>query len=281
MDTVRTIAAMRLVRTQLAEPVGFVPTMGSLHEGHLSLIRRALVDNASVAVSIFVNPTQFGPGEDLMRYPRDIPRDLAMLANEGADAVFVPDAAEMYPTNFTTWVTVEKPSERLEGAVRPGHFRGVATICAKLFNIIRPARVYFGQKDAQQVLVIKRLATDLNLDLDIVTLPTVRAPDGLALSSRNAYLGVEERQAATVLSRALRLAETRWLAGERRADVLRREMAELIQTEPMAQIDYISFADGETLTELETASAPALISLAVYIGQNRLIDNLVLPQAPY
>jgi len=276
MEVIKTIAAMRAVRTNLSEPVGFVPTMGYLHEGHLSLIRRAQAENASVVASIFVNPTQFGPSEDLEHYPRDLNRDLAMLAKEGVDAVFTPDASEMYPSGFAAWVTVGKIAERLEGAARPGHFRGVATVCVKLFNIVRPTYAYFGQKDAQQVLVIRRVVANLNMSLNIVSLPIVRAPDGLALSSRNAYLNTKERLAATVLNHALHLAKAKWQGGERRASVLRHAMSDLIRTEPLARIDYISVADNETLVELDQIDTPALISLAVYIGKTRLIDNLVL-----
>lgn len=276
MDTIKTVSAMHTARTKLNEPVGFVPTMGFLHEGHLSLMRRARAENASVVASIFVNPTQFAPSEDLARYPRDLPRDLALLADAGADVAFVPEAADMYPTGFATWVAVDKITERLEGAARAGHFRGVATVCTKLFNIVRPAHAYFGQKDAQQALAVRRLVTDLNMDLKIITLPTLRAPDGLALSSRNAYLSTEERRAATVLIRALRLAEDEWRRGERRAEALRRKMVSLIKSEPLARIDYISVADNETLVELDAVEARALISLAVYIGKTRLIDNLLL-----
>jgi len=250
--------------------------MGFLHDGHLSLVRRARAENASVVVSVFVNPTQFGPSEDLARYPRDLPRDLALLSGEETDIVFVPDAAELYPTGFATWVAVEKITERLEGSARPGHFRGVATVCTKLFNIVRPTHAYFGQKDAQQALVISRLAADLNMGIKIITLPTVRAPDGLALSSRNAYLSTEERQAATILCRALHLAEEKWRTGEFRAATLRRKMVDLIKTEPLARIDYISIADSKTLAELDIVGAPALVSLAVYIGKTRLIDNIIL-----
>ncbi len=276
MDVIKTVSAMRTARARLKEPVGFVPTMGFLHEGHLSLMRRARAENASVVASIFVNPTQFGPSEDLERYPRDLKRDLALLTDEGVDVVFAPETAEMYPDSFATWVTVGKIAERLEGAARPGHFRGVATVCVKLFGIIRPAYAYFGQKDAQQALVIRRVTADLNLNIKIVTLPIVRAPDGLALSSRNAYLNAEERRAATILSRALHLTKEKWSAGERRAEALRRSVSNLIKTEPLAQIDYVSIADNETLAELDMLDAPALVSLAVYFGKTRLIDNLVL-----
>jgi pantoate--beta-alanine ligase len=260
----------------MAGPVGFVPTMGFLHEGHLSLVRRAKADNASVVVSILVNPTQFGPAEDLERYPRDIPRDLALLEKEGVGAVFMPEPADMYPAGFDTWVEVEKLASRLEGEVRPGHFRGVATVCAKLFNIVRPDRAYFGQKDAQQVLVIKRMAADLNMNLEIVTLSTAREPDGLAMSSRNVYLNTAERRAAAVLFRALKLAEAAWRRGEKDADAVRGEMAAHIRQEPLAEIDYISVADSGTLAELKEIRSPALVSLAVRIGKTRLIDNLIL-----
>jgi len=276
MDVIKTVSAMHSARTRLKEPVGFVPTMGFLHEGHLSLVRRARAENASVVVSIFVNPTQFSPSEDLARYPRDLPRDLALLTGEEADIVFVPEANEMYPAGFAAQVSVGKITERLEGAVRRGHFQGVATVCTKLFNIVRPTHAYFGQKDAQQALVISRLVTDLNLDIKVITMPIVRAPDGLALSSRNAYLNTEERQAATILCRALHLAETWWRQGERRSRALHRKMVELIKTEPLARIDYVSIADSKTLSELDVIETQALVSLAVYIGKTRLIDNLIL-----
>jgi pantoate--beta-alanine ligase len=276
MEIIESIAAMREARGRLVEPLGLVSTMGFLHQGHLSLVRRARAENSAVAVSIFVNPTQFGPGEDLGRYPRDIPRDTALLAQESADFVFIPEAAEMYPAGFATYVSVEGLAARLEGATRPGHFRGVATVCNKLFNIVRPARAYFGQKDAQQVLVIKRMVADLNMNLDIVTVPTVREPDGLAMSSRNVYLSLPERQAATVLHKALRLAEVAWQRGEQDVENIRVAMTRLIQNEPLAGIDYVSVADAETLAELQKVRPPALVSLAVRIGKTRLIDNLTL-----
>jgi len=275
MKVVETIAEMRRIRLQLAEPVGFVPTMGYLHEGHLALVRQARAENASVVVSIFVNPTQFGPREDLKTYPRDPQRDLAML-EAMTDVVFMPSADEMYPVKFDSWVEVGKITERLEGAARPGHFRGVTTVVAKLFNIVQPTRAYFGQKDAQQAIVIKKMVSDLNMNLEIVTLPTVREPDGLAMSSRNTYLNPEQRQAATVLYRALSLAQELWAQGERDAEKLRREMTALIQKDPLADIDYISIADAETLEELDRVKPPALVSMAVEIGNTRLIDNIVL-----
>ena len=276
MKVCRTIAEMRETRRQLPEPVGFVPTMGALHEGHLSLVRQARAENKSVIVSIFVNPTQFGPQEDFNTYPRDLERDLTLLRQEKTDVVFIPEAKEMYPPNFSSWVVVEKITERLEGAFRPGHFKGVATVVTKLFNITQPTRAYFGQKDAQQALVIKRMVADLNMDLEIIVLPTVREPDGLAMSSRNVYLNPEERQAALILWKSLNLAQQLWAEGERNAERIRSQMFNLIKSEPRAKIEYISIADNETLQELEQLDRPALVSLAVRIGKARLIDNIVL-----
>jgi pantoate--beta-alanine ligase len=270
------IADLRRLRRGLPEPVGLVPTMGCLHEGHLSLVRRAREENPSLVASIFVNPTQFGPGEDFVRYPRDVEGDLALLKKERADIVFVPEAAEMYPPQFDSWVEVGGPSERLEGASRPGHFRGVTTVCAKLFNIVQPGRAYFGQKDAQQAAVIKKMVAELNMNLEIVTLPTVREPDGLAMSSRNSYLSPDERRAALVLYQALTLGRGLWERGEKDAGYVKQEMTWLIQKEPLARIDYVSIAHAETLDELARVTPPALISLAVKIGTTRLIDNILL-----
>ncbi len=276
MKVVATIAEMRQLRKTLAEPVGFVPTMGFLHEGHLSLVRQARSGNATVAVSIFVNPTQFGPHEDFETYPRDTRRDLALLEKEKVDIVFTPSAADMYPAGFNSWVEVSKVTERLEGASRSGHFRGVTTVVAKLFNIVRPARAYFGQKDAQQAIVIGKMVADLNMDLEVVILPTVREPDGLAMSSRNTYLNPEQRQAALVLYQALSTVERLYCQGERNAEYLRQHMTTIIQRQPLADIDYISIASNETLEELDTVTPPTLVSLAVRIGKTRLIDNIVL-----
>ena len=267
---------MRRLRPGLTEPVGFVPTMGYLHDGHLALVKRARAENPSVVVSIFVNPTQFGPQEDLASYPRDTQRDLALLEKEKADIVFMPSAAEMYPPQFNSWVEIGKVTERLEGASRPGHFRGVATVVAKLFNIVQPTKAYFGQKDAQQAIVIRKMVADLNMNLEIVTVPTVREPDGLAMSSRNTYLSPEQRQAAVVLYQALSLAQQLWSQGEKDAQRLRQEMTELIQQQPLATIDYVSVANAETLEELDEIKPPALVSLAVRIGKVRLIDNIML-----
>jgi pantoate--beta-alanine ligase len=277
MKVVNSVAEMRAVRRGLTGSVGLVPTMGYLHEGHLALVRRARSENETVVVSIFVNPTQFGAGEDFQTYPRDPERDLALLQEEEADVVFMPPAEEMYPAHFSTWVDVQQITERLEGAFRPGHFRGVATVVAKLFNIVEPTRAYFGQKDAQQLIVIKRMVSDLNMNLELVAVPTVREPDGLAMSSRNTYLSPKERQAALVLWQALNLANQLWSEGERNAGKIRQKMKALIDSEPLAQIDYISVADAESLEELGEIDRPALVSLAVRVGKTRLIDNIVLP----
>jgi len=276
MKVVEKIDEMRRLRLELAEPVGFVPTMGYLHEGHLVLARRARAENPSLIVSIFVNPTQFSPQEDFSEYPRNSQRDLAVLEKEGTDIVFTPSVAEMYPAQFDSWVETGKVTERLEGASRPGHFRGVTTVVAKLFNIIQPAKAYFGQKDAQQLIVIKKMVVDLNMNLEIITVPTVREPDGLAMSSRNTYLNPDERQAAAALHQALSLAKKLWSQGERDAQHLRQEITELIQKQPLATIDYVSVADPETLDELDTVKLSTLVSLAVRIGKTRLIDNMVL-----
>jgi pantoate--beta-alanine ligase len=276
MKVLKTIDEMKELRPGLAEPVGFVPTMGYLHQGHLALVRQARAENVSVVVSIFVNPTQFGPQEDFARYPRDPQRDLALLDKEGTDIVFMPSADEMYPKNFNSWVEVGKVAERLEGAARPGHFRGVATVVAKLFNIVQPDRAYFGQKDAQQLIVIRKMASDLDMNLEIVAVPTVREPDGLAMSSRNTYLNPEERKQAIVLYQALTLAHKLWAEGEKDAEAIRQQMTALIQQQPLAKIDYISIADAETLDELDRVKPPALVSLAVRIGKTRLIDNVVV-----
>ena len=276
MKVVETIAEMRRLRRELPEPVGFVPTMGYLHEGHLSLVRQAKAENPSVVASIFVNPTQFAPQEDLGSYPRDPERDFALLEKEGTDIVFMPADDEMYPPQFSSWVDVGKVTGRLEGASRPTHFQGVTTVVAKLFNIVQPTKAYFGQKDAQQAIVIKRMVADLDMNLEVVVLPTVREPDGLAMSSRNTYLNPQERQAALVLYRALGLAKQLWSQGEKDAGRMRQQMTVLIQKQPLAEIDYISIADAETLDELDTVSPPALVSMAVRIGKTRLIDNIVI-----
>ncbi len=277
MKVLETIAEMKRVRAGLKRAVGFVPTMGFLHEGHLTLVKEATKENPIAVVSIFVNPTQFGPKEDFTSYPRDIPRDLTMLDSVKTDFVFMPAPADMYPPNYYTWVTLEKITEGLEGAVRPGHFRGVATIVAKLFNIVQPTKAYFGQKDAQQLAVIKKMVVDLNMNLEVVPVPTVREPDGLAMSSRNTYLKPDERKAAVVLYQSLNLAKEMWRKGETDANRIRQTMIDLIKKQPLAgKIDYVSIADANTLEELDKIKPPALVSLAVKIGRPRLIDNIVL-----
>jgi pantoate--beta-alanine ligase len=276
MKVVKTIAGLRKLRLKLPEPVGFVPTMGYLHQGHLALVRQARAENPSVVVSIFVNPTQFGPQEDFARYPRNPERDLALLEKERVDLVFMPTAEEMYPPKFNSWVEVGGITEKLEGASRPGHFRGVATVVAKLFNIVQPDKAYFGQKDAQQLIIIKKMASDLDMNLEVIAVPTVREPDGLAMSSRNTYLNPEERKQAVVLYQALKLAQKLYTEGEKDAESIRQQMTDLIQKQPLAKIDYISIADAETLDELEIVKPPALVSLAVRFGKTRLIDNVVL-----
>ena len=276
MQVIRTIANIRELRHQFSGSVGLVPTMGYLHQGHLALVKKARAENSTVVVSIFVNPAQFGPSEDLRAYPRDLNRDLKLLESEGADIVFIPRDEEMYPPGFSGWVDVERVTRRLEGASRPGFFRGVATICAKLFNIAEPTRAYFGQKDAQQALIIKKLVADLNMNLEIVVVPTVRESNGLAMSSRNTHLNPEERQAATVLFKALTLAKQLRQNGEKDADKIREAMTSLIRKEPLPQIDYVSVAGANDLEELKVVDRPTLVSLAVRIGKTRLIDNITL-----
>lgn len=267
---------LRQARALLDNPLGLVPTMGYLHPGHISLVERARLECASVGVSIFVNPTQFGPNEDLDKYPRNLEKDLKLLEAAGADLVWMPTPDIVYPPGFQTWVAVEGLTSPLEGAMRPGHFRGVTTVVAKLFNAFQPQKAYFGQKDAQQAAVIRRMTRDLDFPIDVVICPTVREPDGLAMSSRNAYLGAEERRAATVLFRALGAARAAYDAGERDAEALRRLMKETIEAEPLAKMQYVSCADYDTLEELQTVEGKALLSMAVYLGKTRLIDNFVL-----
>lgn len=257
-------------------PIGLVPTMGFLHEGHLSLVDLARDQNSSVITTIFVNPTQFGPQEDLNAYPRDIPRDLKLLKERGVDLVWIPDNEGMYPPGFQTWVTVEDVTNPLEGKIRPGHFRGVTTIVAKLFIGVHPDKAYFGQKDAQQVVVLRRMVKDLNFPIEIVVAPIVREPDGLAMSSRNVYLNPSERQAATVLSKALKAAEEAFANGNNDADQLRGLVSRIITSEGLADLQYVSCADMETLDELTGEISVALLSLAVYFGKTRLIDNILL-----
>ena len=278
MIVIKTIPDMTYLRLSLKEPVGLVPTMGYLHAGHMSLVRKARAENKSVVVSIYVNPTQFSPQEDLSTYPRDLERDLAMLEKEGTDVVFFPCDKEMYPTGYDTWVIVDNLTKPLEGDSRPNHFRGVTTVVTKLFNVIRPTNAYFGQKDAQQALEIKKMVTDLNMNLKVVVCPTIREIDGLAMSSRNVYLTLEQRKAAPVLYQSLFLAKDLFASGERNTAAILEQMTALIQKEPLAKIDYISIADTETLAELKTIKQSALVSMAVRFGNTRLIDNIILGQ---
>jgi pantoate--beta-alanine ligase len=276
VQTLNSVAEVHAAQKRLTGSFGLVPTMGALHEGHLTLVRRARAENDHVLVSIFVNPTQFGPNEDFTAYPRDIEHDLALLAAEGVDYVFIPSVEEMYRPGAETIVDVGPITERLEGAHRPGHFRGVATVVLKLFNILMPTRAYFGRKDAQQLAVIQHMVRDLDVDVEIVPVDTVREPDGLAMSSRNAYLNPAERQAALVLWNALCLAREMWTRGTRDAQAFRSRMRELIAAEELARIDYVSVADPETLRDVERIKGPVLVSLAVRIGRTRLIDNITL-----
>ncbi len=255
--------------------VGLVPTMGYLHEGHKSLIERACKENDKVVVSVFVNPTQFGPGEDLATYPRDIQRDAALCKDAGAALIFNPEPEEMYFDDFHTYVTMESLSDELCGKTRPIHFRGVCTVVSKLFHIVAPDRAYFGQKDAQQLAIIKRMVRDLNFDIEIVGCPIVREADGLAKSSRNTYLNPEERKAALVLSRAVRLGQELIQKGERNADVIVEKMKHLIEEEPLAKIDYVQAVDAISIQPVTEIKGTVLVAMAVYIGKTRLIDNFI------
>jgi len=276
MQVVRSLDQLRRVRAGLAGPHGLVPTMGYLHDGHLSLVRRAKAECASVGVSIFVNPAQFGPTEDLASYPVDLQRDLDLLRHEQVDLVWTPDREDMYPPGFQTWVEVESLTQRLEGKSRPGHFRGVTTIVTKLFHAFQPDRAYFGQKDAQQVVVIRRMVKDLDFPIEIVVCPTVRGPEGLAMSSRNSYLSPRERAAASVLYRSLTAAETAFRSGQTEAESLRLRMREVLMAERRGRPEYVSVADPDTLEELEGPVDRGLLSMAVLIGKTRLIDNLLI-----
>ncbi len=273
-------SGVRSWRVPLTGTVGLVPTMGYLHAGHISLVEAARTENDHVAASIFVNPTQFGPREDLSTYPRDLRRDLELLEAAGVDLVFAPEANEVYPPGFDTYVVPGAIAERLEGSSRPGHFRGVTTVVLKLFNILQPHSAYFGQKDAQQLRVIRKMVSDLDLPVQICGLPTIREADGLAMSSRNAYLNPEERQAALALHWALDAAVELWRSGTDDASELRRAVESLFAQEPCAALDYVSVADGITLQELERVAPDAVVSLAARVGKTRLIDNVVLEAVP-
>lgn len=270
------LSELRTIRRSLSGTFGLVPTMGALHSGHASLISRACDECDHVGVSIFVNPAQFGPGEDLTKYPRALERDLDLLKSLGVDVVWTPTPESMYPTGFQTWVAVDEITKPLEGSSRPEHFRGVTTVVAKLFNAFTPDKAYFGQKDAQQAAVLKRMALDLNFPIELIICPIVREQDGLAMSSRNVYLNEAERRAATVLYRALCAAKKKFIGGERNAEALRSTMSAIIEGEPLATVHYISAADPESLDELHRIGGGVLLSLAVRIGNTRLIDNFLL-----
>jgi pantoate--beta-alanine ligase len=279
-EVVRTRDALRDALARAERPVGLVPTMGWLHDGHRALMAQARAADATTVVSIFVNPRQFNVADDFTKYPRNEARDIAICESEGVDVVFAPDPSEIYPPGFDTIVSVGAVSRPLEGAARPGHFDGVATVVAILFDLVGAEHAYFGQKDAQQVMVIRQMARDLAIATQVIACPTVREPDGLALSSRNVHLSPVERAGAPVLRRALLAARSRWEAGERSADALRDAMWETLTAEPLAAPEYVSVADGTTLAELDRVEGPALLSLAVRFGTTRLIDNEPLGDPP-
>lgn len=275
MEQLTSIDAVRGYRKGVSGSLGFVPTMGALHEGHAALISRSVAENDATVVSVFVNPTQFGPGEDLHKYPRTLEADLDLCEREGAAAVFTPNSVMMYPAGFTTWVNVEGLTDKLCGRSRPNHFRGVCTVVAKLFNIVAPTRAYFGQKDAQQAIVLTRMARDLDLPLEVITCPTVREPDGLALSSRNRYLDDRDRQRALSLYRALQAAETGLAAGESDVATLKRACwAELDGN--VEKVDYVEILAADDLSSLDAVNKPALCAIAAFVGSTRLIDNVIL-----
>lgn len=274
--TIREVRAWTKLARSEGKTIGFVPTMGYFHEGHLNLMRRAKTECDLCVVSLFVNPTQFGPSEDYQRYPRDFTRDAAMAESVGVDLLFAPEVEEMYGEGYQTWVEVTDITQRLEGAARPGHFRGVATVCTKLFNIVQADRAYFGKKDYQQMKVIQRLVKDLNLPLEIVPCETVREPDGLAMSSRNVYLSPEERRAATVLYRALCAGRDAILSGERDGIKIQKLVEQVIATEPLVKSEYVDVADAETLEPLQELKGEVLLSLAARVRVARLIDNVTV-----
>lgn len=281
MQLVNTIKELRQWVIQAradGKTIGFVPTMGALHEGHLTLVKEAKAQCGFVVVSIFVNPTQFGPSEDLQKYPRTLDADCRRCENAGVDIVFAPPVSEMYPEGFDTWVDVNGPTDTLEGAHRPGHFRGVTTVCTKMFNIVQPDFAYFGKKDYQQLTVIKKMVADLNMPLSVVPVETVREPDGLARSSRNIYLSSVERNAAVVLHHSLQNVKSAFKIGERRVQSLQRVAENMLRAEPLARIDYVAIVDAESLSPIETVERPAVILLAVHIGATRLIDNAILSE---
>ncbi|ADA67758.1 pantoate/beta-alanine ligase [Thermotoga petrophila RKU-10] len=279
MKIIETVEEMKKFSEEMREKkktIGFVPTMGYLHEGHLSLVRRARDENDVVVVSIFVNPTQFGPNEDYERYPRDFERDRKLLEKENVDCIFHPSVEEMYPPDFSTYVEETKLSKHLCGRSRPGHFRGVCTVVTKLFNIVKPHRAYFGQKDAQQFRVLRRMVRDLNMDVEMIECPIVREPDGLAMSSRNVYLSPEERQQALSLYQSLKIAENLYLNGERDAEKIKEEMIKHLSRFDKVKIDYVEIVDEETLEPVEKIDRKVIVAVAAWVGNARLIDNTIL-----
>jgi len=276
---VETVSRMKQISESeraAGKKIGFVPTMGYLHEGHLSLVRRCRQENDVVVVSIFVNPTQFGPNEDYASYPRDLNRDLSMLQAENVDYVFVPSVEEMYPPHYSTYVVEESLSKYLCGKSRPTHFRGVCTVVTKLFNIVKPHRAYFGQKDAQQFRIIRRMVRDLNMDVEVIECPIVREPDGLAMSSRNVYLVGEERKQALALYQSLKIAEQLYRAGERSAERIKEKMLEHFAKFNLVRVDYVEIVDEETLQPVERLEGKVLVAVAAWVGKARLIDNTIL-----
>ncbi|AJC73688.1 pantoate--beta-alanine ligase [Pseudothermotoga hypogea DSM 11164 = NBRC 106472] len=279
MIVVETVSRMKQISESeraAGKKIGFVPTMGYLHEGHLSLVRRCRQENDVVVVSIFVNPTQFGPNEDYASYPRDLNRDLSMLQAENVDYVFVPSVEEMYPPHYSTYVVEESLSKYLCGKSRPTHFRGVCTVVTKLFNIVKPHRAYFGQKDAQQFRIIRRMVRDLNMDVEVIECPIVREPDGLAMSSRNVYLVGEERKQALALYQSLKIAEQLYRAGERSAERIKEKMLEHFAKFNLVRVDYVEIVDEETLQPVERLEGKVLVAVAAWVGKARLIDNTIL-----
>jgi len=282
MEIIRTIAWMKEKAREARQEqrvIGFVPTMGALHAGHLALVERAKRECAPVYASIFLNPTQFGPNEDLSKYPRPLEADIEKLTAAGVDSLFLPDPAEVYPKGYSTYVQVEGLSDRLEGKSRPGHFRGVATVVLKLFETVQPHRAYFGRKDAQQVRIIQQMVKDLNLDVEIVVCPIMRETDGLALSSRNTYLAAAERKAATALYRALEAARREIAAGARDSFELQRAMRKVLESEPQASVNYAEIVDAETFEPVVRVTRPCYALLAVHVGKTRLIDNMLIEPA--
>ena len=280
-DTIEDIRAACRAARRGGKRLGFVPTMGALHEGHLSLVRAARASCDAVAASIFVNPMQFGPNEDLAKYPRSFERDRELLEKEGAELLFAPSVEEMYPAGAVTWVTVEGLSSKLDGRSRPGHFRGVTTVVAKLFHIVEPDAAFFGQKDAAQVAIVRRMVRDLNLPVEIVACPIVREPDGLAMSSRNAYLDPQQRKQALVLHRGLLQVKKSWEEGEREAGKLLTVGRDELSAEKSVRLDYLEIVDPDSLVPVENTAGGALVAVAAFVGLTRLIDNLVLPRSSH